>query len=255
LKSSSEWGSAPNQEERETVKDNKMMVLAMAAAMAIAVGHAAAYAQGHPSAKATAKVGFINVMDELSVGTNSSSTTTGTWATVLSNTLKTPNQKDVFIDVSLEVGLLTDTLVRSKNNTADTSMASAGVDVRVLIDGHEALPGVVVFGKRTQTLTARFQGIIDGCLALDTNTMSIVIDPDCVQPEELQLILETMNANSFNFIQADLPPGVHLIQVQARLNLGASAQAGAAKARALIGNGSVTVESVRMIRNEDIELD
>jgi hypothetical protein len=82
----------------------------------------------------------------------------------------------------------------------------------------------------------------------------VVIDPDCVQPEELQLILETMNANSFNFIQADLRPGVHNIQVQARLNLGASAQTGAAKARALIGKGSVTVESVRMIRGEDIEL-
>lgn len=81
-----------------------------------------------------------------------------------------------------------------------------------------------------------------------------MIDPDCVQPEEVQLILETMNANSFNFVMADLLPGVQLIEVQARLNLGASAQAGSARARALIGNGSMTVESVRMIRNEDIEL-
>jgi hypothetical protein len=64
-----------------------------------------------------------------------------------------------------------------------------------------------------------------------------------------------MNANTFNFIQADLAAGVHNIQVQARLNLGASAQNGSAHARALIGKGSVTVESVRLIRGEDIELD
>jgi len=89
---------------------------------------------------------------------------------------------------------------------------------------------------------------------VDTNTWSVVIDPDCVRPEELGLILETMNANAFDFIMADLPSGIHNIQVQARINLGASAQAGSARARALIGNGSVTVESVRMIRGEDIEL-
>jgi len=212
------------------------------------------HAQHQPAAKATAQVGYINVLNELSVTTNQTSSTAGTWQTILSNTLKTPNQKDVFVSVSLEVGLLTDTLVRSKNGASDTSMASAGVEVRVLIDGAEALPGRVVFGRRTQTLTATFQGIIDGCLAVDTNTWSVVIDPDCVRPEELGLILETMNANAFNFIMADLPSGIHNIQVQARINLGASAQAGSARARALIGNGSVTVESVRMIRGEDIEL-
>jgi hypothetical protein len=225
----------------------------VAATAAFVLLTANVYAQSQPSAKVTAKVGFINVMDELSVGTNTASSTVGTWQTILSNTLKTPNQKDVFVGVSLEVGLLTDTLVRSRNGKDDTSIASAAVQVRVLIDDNEALPGVVVFGRRTQTLTATFQGIIDGCLAVTTNG-TVVIDPDCVLPEELQLILETMNANTFNFIQADLLAGVHNIQVQARLNLGASAEAGSASARALIGNGSVTVESVRMIRGEDIEL-
>lgn len=240
--------------ERKTVKRSTFHNTLLTSGLALALSFGTAHAQSQPSAKVTAKVGLINVMDELSVGTNSTSSTVGTWQTILSNNLKTPNQKDVFVDVSLEVGLLTDTLVRSKNNHSDTSVSSAGVEVRVLIDDREALPGVVVFGRRTQTLTAKFQGIIDGCLALDTNTWSIVIDPDCVLPEELQLILETMNANSFNFILADLTPGVHNVKVQARLNLGASAEAGSARARALIGKGSVTVESVRMIRNEDIEL-
>jgi hypothetical protein len=221
-------------------------------AVALATG---AYAQSQPSAKVTAKVGYINVLSEVVAGTNSTVNSDTGWKNILANNLKTPNQKDAFVVVSLEVGLLTDTLVKSKNGTADTSMATAGVEVRVLIDGNPMLPGKVVFGRRTQTLTATFQGIIDGCLAIDPTTGGIVIDPNCVQPEQLGLILETMNANSFSFIVADLPAGVHTFQVQARINAGASAQQGAARARGLIGNGSVTVESVRMIRNEDIVLE
>jgi hypothetical protein len=91
-----------------------------------------AFSKGH-------RPGWVHqCMDELSVGTNTTSSTAGTWQTILSNAIKTPNQKDLFVDVSLEVGLLTDTLVRSKNNVADTSMAAAGVEVRVLIDDREA---------------------------------------------------------------------------------------------------------------------
>jgi len=212
------------------------------------------YAQSQPSAKATAKVGYINVLSEIAAGTNSTVNSDTGWRNILANTLKTPSQKDAFVVVSLEVGLLTDTLVRSKNGVSDTSMATAGVEVRVMVDGKQALPGKVVFGRRTQTLTATFQGIIDGCLSVDPTTGGVVLDPNCVRPEELGLILETMNANSFSFIVPDLPSGTHTFQVQARINAGASAQQGSAKARGLIGNGSVTVESVRLIRNEDIVL-
>jgi hypothetical protein len=37
----------------------------------------------------------------------------------------------------------------------------------------------------------------------------------------------------------------------ARIDLGASAQAGSAVAKATVGKGSVTIEEVRMIKNED----
>src|SRR5262245_44182591 len=97
------------------------------------------------SSKVTAKVGEINVLDEINTPTAAK---TGPWQSVLKNTLKTANEKDVFIGVSMEVGLLTGTLVRSKNGASDTSLADAAVEVRVLVDGNEALPGVVVFGRR-----------------------------------------------------------------------------------------------------------
>ena len=220
-------------------------------ALALAVGTSYA-ADQQPSAKATANIGYIGVVTNIVGGANTSGTNVLDWQTILQNTIKTPNQKDLIIGVSAEVGLLTDTLVRSKNAVSDTSMATAGVEIRVLIDGNLALPGTVTFGRRTQTLTAKFQGIIDGCL---TNVNGIiVIDPLCVQPEELQLILDTMNANHFNFIAADLEAGVHSVAVQARITAGGSAQEGSYKARGLIGLGSLTVEEVRFIKDEDIEL-
>jgi len=235
------------------VKNSQLIVGMLALSLAAVSG----YAQSQPSAKVTAKVGYINVVDATTAGLNATNVHVTGWKTILQNNIKTANQKDLFINPSLEVGLYTDTLVSSKNGTSDTSSATAGVEVRVLVDGAPALPntgdGGVVYGRRTQTLTAVFGGIItSACLAVDLTTGGVVIDPDCVTPEQLQLIIATMNANSFNFIKADVPSGVHTVEVQARLNVGASAQAGSAKAKALIGNGSVTIESVRMIKGEDI---
>ncbi len=95
------------------------------------------------------------------------------------------------------------------------------------------------FCEREQTLTAYLQGILNPATGL------VVAD------EYVELILETMDANSFNFITPDLSAGVHTIAVKARIDKDTS---GTAEAMGSIGKGSVTVESVRLIRNEDIEL-
>jgi len=233
------------------VKNSQFMVAMLALSLAAVSGYAQT---SQPSAKVTAKVGYVNVVSDVLTAGESSTP----WQPILKNNIKTANQKDLFIGASLEVGLLTKTLVSSKNGINDTSLAAAAVQVRVLVDGVEALPGVVTFGRRSQTLSATFQGLIDGCLALDpTVPGGIALDPDCVQPETLELILDTMNANSFNFIKANVPSGVHTVEVQARISLNASTTpllGGSAAARGLIGNGSVTVESVRMVKGEDIEL-
>jgi hypothetical protein len=195
-----------------------------------------------PSSKVTAKVGNIAILDSTAMD----------WTPILSNALKTANQKDLFVDVSLECGLYTSTKVVS-NKTTDTSVAEAGVQVQVLVDGVVMEPGPVTFCRRTQTLTALFGGILT---CTDTNGDGVINYDECAwTPEELELILDTMNANSFNFILADLPSGPHNIEVQAKINTDHTAMAGTASAKATIGKGSVTVESVRMIRNEDIVLE
>jgi hypothetical protein len=114
-------------------------------------------------------------------------------------------------------------------------------------------PGEVVFCRRTQTLTALFGGILN---CTDTNGDDVITVDECnLTPEELELVLDTMNANSFNFVLDDLGSGVHTVAVQARISTKEEAGAGVADAKATIGKGSVTVESVRMIKNEDFLLE
>ena len=200
---------------------------------------------GHPAAKATAQVADIALIQ---------TTTQQDWITLLGNTMHTPNQKDLFIDVSLECGLYTDTEVRSKGGNKDTSTAEATITVRVLVDGDEAYPGEVVFANRLQMLSATLEGMIAGCLTVNDDGI-VILDPDCVVPEEIELVLQTMSANSFNFIMADLSAGTHTIEVQAKIVTNAEWDQGNAEATATVGKGSVTVQLVRMIRGEDIVLE
>lgn len=212
----------------------------------------AATGEGQPAAKATAVVGGIWLVGPTS------------WTTVMANEIKTANHKDLFVNVSLESALLTKTQVKSKGGKPDTSSASATIRVRVLCDGVAAMPGYmdadgddepdgIVFNHREQELTATFQGLLDSCLEIDPDTGEIVIVEECLQPEELELLLRTMSANSFSFIIPDLGSGIHTVAVQAMIDTKAKAQEGSAEAEAYIGHGSVTVQEVRMIRNEDLD--
>lgn len=221
---------------------DKLRTMAAAAAF-VAAASGVSYAQSQPSAKFTAQVGNINVLDSTALG----------WTTVLSNSIKTSSQKDLVVGVSLEAGLYTQTVVRSKTGTSDTSSAESSIQVRVLVDGKVAYPGEVVFARRKQAMTATFQGIIDGCLTVDS-LGNVIINQDCVRPEELETLLDTMDANAFTFLLDDVGTGVHRVEVQARIESATSSQTGSATAKASIGKGSMTVEEVRMIKGEDIQL-
>jgi len=231
--------------------NSKLIVGMLALSLALPLALTTGQAQSGPSAKVTAKTSALNLI-EATTGTND-------WATIsgFANTIKTANQKDLFIGVSLEVGLYTQTLVKSKNLVSDTSTAHSSVEIRVLVDGKAAEPGPVVYGRRTQTLTATLEGAIAKCLTIVTNangSLSIVLDPDCVTPEEIELILDTMDAATFNFVAVDVPQGLHEISVQAKIIAGTEVQTGSATAFATVGKGTLTVESVRLIKDEDVVL-
>jgi hypothetical protein len=224
-------------------------IMALSVALPMLIGTANAQTS-QPSSKVTAKTANLVLLPE--------TTGTGDWVTLLANTIKTANQKDLFIGSSLEVGLFTQTKVKSRNLQSDTSFALASVEVRVLVDDKIAEPGVVVFGRRAQTLTSMLEGAIANCLTLVTNadgSVSIVLDPDCVTPEEIELILSTMDAATFNFVGIDVPVGVHKISVQARIDTSGSAETGSFSATGTVGKGTLTVESVRLIKDPNVILE
>ena len=201
--------------------------------------------QNQPAAKATAKLGSIYALKE-------------NYPTViLSQAIKTPTGKGLFIDVSLECGLMTDTQVQSKKGNKTTAKAEASVIVWVTVDGapNYAEPGHVVYCRRTQELTATFSGPLSACVDAEG-----IIDPLCfaeLEPEEVGLILDTMTANSFNFYYGLELSGVHTVDVWAQIGTttsvtGEDLGASFAKAEALIGKGSVTIDLVRLIKDEDV---
>ncbi len=199
--------------------------------------------QNQPAAKATAKIGYVYALEK-EVPT-----------VILSQAIKTPHGKGLFIDVSVECGLLTNTLVQSKKGNKTTAKAEASVMVWVTVDGEYADPGHVTFCKRTQELTATFSGLLSACV----DPMTGIIDPNCVailEPEEVGLLLDTMTANSFNFYYGVELSGVHTVDVWAQIGTPVSViglDPGASfAAEALIGRGSVTIDLVRLIKDEDV---
>src|SRR5947207_8273377 len=104
------------------------LALYLAVPLVVATSHAA----GVPSSKATFQTSELVLIPE----------TTGTsdWETVLSGIIKTAENKDMFISGSLEAGIFTDTLVKSRGNVKDTSTATVSIQVRALVDGDLVAP-------------------------------------------------------------------------------------------------------------------
>ena len=67
-------------------------------------------------------------------------------------------------------------------------------------------------------------------------------------PEEIELILSTLNAASFNFVASNVPVGTHMISLQARISSSTSVQEGSASAKALVGKGTMIGQIVRAVR-------
>lgn len=211
---------------------------------------------------------------------------TNSWHNLLSSNIKVPQQKELVFDVSLECGLMTDTLVKSKGGKADTSEAEAKVQVRVrlneiLADGSlgpdfYAYPGgkravvdenggpvLDIFGdpvsedygvtycQRKQELMAKFGGILVECEDGSDGSVSdgkITADECTFTEEELQLVLGTLSANAFNFVSADLNQGEYMVTVEYEIKTYGSSQEGSNDAWGAIGMGSMVVDEVRFTK-------
>lgn len=253
----------------------RLLVLSVAVVALLGLASVPVSAQ---SAKATAAVD-----ETIAIGvtagpvdlTNQAAVNALAWTTILAQTIHIAQQKDMFIDCSLECGNYTLTRVKSSGGTVDTETADAGVRVRVVInpatpgtgsgpgangrfatpdqglvltqsgvnigkpDGLSAVGAGVSYCRRIQQLTAKFAGIVE------------CVDGTCtLTDEELELLLSTLDASAFNFIVDDLDQGTHLLEVQA---VGiTSASSADASSSAFVGAGSVTIEEVRMVKDEQV---
>ena len=220
-------------------------------------------AQGFPSAKAAVAIDELIDLSQAVNGPPNSSGDTG-WVDVLTTQIKTSSQKDLVFDVAMQCGILTDTTVKSAGGDKSAATARANIAVRVLVDDEPAQPDGsidatkeqaegVVYCDRIQTLAARFAGL--HCTA-DLTTGAVT----CTDPEELQLILRSLNANAFNFAKTDVGVGVHTVVVQARaqasVNFDDDEAGGAlAGAEAFAGAGSLLVEEVRLQKDSVIVIE
>ena len=129
-------------------------------------------------------------------------------------TIKVPQQKELLVGLSAEIGITTDTSIKGKNGGAAKSIAGgrAGVIVWACpVDGGDcvgpARPGAVTLSQRIQTLTATLGGVIEECEDftggtdenglnpgddgyIDTPDGIIDVDVECiVTDEEIGLVL------------------------------------------------------------------
>lgn len=220
-------------------------------------------AENLPSSKAT--FAFSELI-ALQVAQNGEGANETPWTDILEVTLKTANKKDLLIIPSVQCGLVTDGTVRSRGGNNNSTVTRSQIRVRIQVTLSDGTVGFAVpnngsdatfaanvegitYCDRIQTLAAKFAGL--NCTA-DLVTGEVT----CADPEELQLILETLNANAFVFAFADVISGVTTVTVQAKASAeveldGADGSLGSANA--FIGAGSVSVEEVRFIK--DLELD
>ena len=235
----------------------RIIVLCSVFVLAMTFGITSAFAG--PSSKISAQAGGVQALN-LSSNVEAESK----WENVFDPiVIKPPNDKELVMTFSAECGLSTDTTVMSRKLARAVAKAEAMVEIRVLVDNvpvvvgqpmYDAVAGLqrdgqsIIFARRSQELIANFGGDFSTCDKIDGVYQ---ITDECIEPEELQLILKTMNANSFTFIAMDLEAVEHTIQVQARLTYNTETMydvdaSSAAAATAYLGYSSFTIETVRM---------
>lgn len=187
-------------------------------------------------------------------------------STLLSQNIKTANEKGLAVTVSLECELIINSVTKSKGLAKTDNKAS--VKVSVLVDGHPAAPGPVTFCSRHTKTSAAFAGIFTrpentSCFYLEDIDTSvppdgifddqiIKVDPECLSPEELELYEDSMSAHSYVFYYDATAPGDHTVTVVAEIDeqTGADGEDTLAEdqnAQAVIGNGSMLVEEIRLV--------
>jgi hypothetical protein len=200
-------------------------------------------------------------------------------------TIKVPQDKELMVGVSAEIGLVTDTSVKGKNGGTARAIAGAKAYVDVFAvpqaggNSIPAAPGQIMLSERVQELGATLGGVIQSCEVTCVEVVGtaiecedIVIAEDCiVTDEEISLLQDTTAAHHFNFVLPDMDQGVY--DIKAVFSTGARAEvdicddgeacmydpdgtvSASAAASAIINKTMVTVQQVRAAKGGLNEVD
>jgi hypothetical protein len=177
---------------------------------------------------------------------------------VMTTALSNSQSSSYLVNASLVTGLLTNTTVTSNGGSKSSGSGTGSVQVGVIMDGSfdanghylgggsYAYPGLLSFDTRTQTLTATLGQALTGC-----TVVSGIVQCTGFTQEQIQLVLDTTSAHSFEFILPNV--GVapnsapHRIDIVAQVSSSTlSSGLGSALASACYGAGSVVVDTVRL---------
>jgi len=254
----------------------------------------AASAFAAPSAKFTAVYGnngpYLTSMVEVT-GTTVDATAFQQNEGFTFATIKVPQDKELLIGVSSEVGLTTDTSIKGKEG--GKARAIAGASGAVIVIAHNtdpdcdeangdtcnvvAQPGGITLASRVQQLDATLGGVYD---CVDSSGDGVIQYNECgYTDEEIGLILQTVSANHFNFVAPNLDAGTYNVtayfttRTEATVCIDDSivecdgftpSEVGTVEARAyaeaFIGSYMVTVQQVRAVQGDidfmdiDVEL-
>lgn len=182
----------------------KKLIIAFALSVVatfVAPTNALAQSSGNFAASIQKTQCTINTVGGLS---NSGGLNNNGGGTLLETYIQTPNSKftTLLITPSLVTGLFTNTAVTT---SMPTSANSAAVVVKVTLDGNPVLPATsgspgVIYDQRFQQLSTNIFDKIDNCQGAD---------PEC----NIDLVISTLSAHSFNFIAPNVGGGVHQLKV------------------------------------------
>jgi hypothetical protein len=161
-------------------------------------------------------------------------------------TIKVPQDKELLVGVSAEIGLVTFGAVKGKNGGTAKAIADAEAFVTVFAvqqgtgTSTIAAPGQIMLSKRVQELGATLGGVIQSCEdttgGVDINgkfpgdgdyiptpdgKIDIALECD-VTNEEISLLLDTTAAHHFNFVLPNMDQGVY--DIKAVFTTGARAE-------------------------------
>ena len=179
-------------------------------------------------------------------------------------TIKVPQDKELLVGLSAEVGLTTDTSIKGQQGGAARALAGAGAGVVIFacpVDGGDctaaAAPGPVILSSRVQELNATLGGVLEDCYDMNDDDV-IEIPEECTfSDEEIGLALSTLASHHFNFVLPNMDQGeynvVAVFTTRARalvdideisIENGGSVTA-SAFAKAWIGSYMLTLQQVR----------